>query len=271
MNNCSSSSSELSSRLESLLGLATALPFEAPSSWLTRAALSQGATTGELADYFGWRLVPDFDVTFARLRMSPEDDVSALRSLSTARIVLRNLFKTGCSLGRFLLYSAGRARYRFCPICLRTTLVPAVPIHWRFAAFRYCPLHHCLLEDDCPNCGALVTLPESLITAGTEGEGVGDLSRCLKCEARLYLRPPLRLAHQLFANESGWESAMLQNGRAVLSALYFGRLEGAGFRGGIRLLRQLDRAGLIPNSSRVLAAAELRKAPGAFGSMLEPS
>lgn len=174
-----------------LVGLPSAIQFESPSSWLSRAALSQGVTVLELLDHVGWRPAGDFDLMFSLLyRDGLPPELPMWAGLEVARRVLVGHQLVGCrpegllvadlrrrgrsSFGLYLL-GGKRARYRFCPLCLDADFTPFVRQEWRFDCWRYCPVHGCLLCDRCSRCGRAVELPASLVRAGPAKASAGEL------------------------------------------------------------------------------------------------
>lgn len=152
--------------------------FEALSSWIGRLALSQGTTLRDLSRHFGLDYQGDID-----LLSSPEQQDHVLRAcgleqdeLDIPRRVFENLRRVASDGGQFMATIKGRPRYRFCAECLRDQPNPFFPLHWRFVAWRACPDHDCLLEDQCPHCGAAITLPFNLLGAGPQHKGVATLS-----------------------------------------------------------------------------------------------
>ena len=224
-----------------LVGLPRALQFESPSSWLTRAALSQGVTVLELLDHVGWRPTGDFDLVFALLYrdgLPPELPVWA--GLEVARRVLVAHQLVGCRPEGLLvaderrrsrqhphLQVGVRGRYRFCPGCLRDDFTPFVRQEWRLDCWRYCPIHASLLCDLCGRCGGAVHLPASLVGAGPGQRGIADLGDCIRCGASLSETVP-----QYLENVHPWDRdlnrARLANGRAIVAALYHRRLRVVG-------------------------------------------
>jgi hypothetical protein len=173
--------------LHGLIGLSMPLPLESPASWLTRAALSQGETVAALLAHLNLSRMRDLDLAItseAGRKAIARCGVSAHFSLAS-RILgrLRGLGKTGASL--LLSTREGRPRSRFCPQCLSAQRESYFEIHCRFAPWRFCPLHHCLLEDACPHCAHPVVLPFDMVCAGSGKSGIGYLSQCQSCAKSL--------------------------------------------------------------------------------------
>lgn len=209
-----------------LLNLPQCHPQESPSSWLTRISISQGERLSVITNLLGLQDCYDIDL---RLASAPPQDFDQFGIDISALVVSRRVFSTlmsgGLSSDRFLLRSSrGRQKYRYCPVCLRTGYVPTIPIHWRFAAWRYCPLHMCLMEENCHNCHAELLLPVSQLSSGPMMRGVDNLGRCMNCSDRLWVEPVV-IEWNTFAEIFGMQIVrQFVHGRALLSALYHGEV-----------------------------------------------
>lgn len=232
-------------RFNDLLGLCPAIQFESPSSWLTRAALSQGVAFTRLAEHLGWEVWRDLDRTFAMLYLTGLPvGVPAIAGLEPARRVMLGLRESECEARQMLLSKGKMSRYRFCPHCLRSDSTPHMRQHWRFSCWLDCTDHRCLLEDACPHCGAAVQLPFSLVNAGPQRRGVADLSDCVRCKRSLTEAIPRRLPPR-----GAGMRTRLRNGRAAVAAMYEGwfQVQGSPEKRWLSDLSLLDRAGLIPH------------------------
>lgn len=234
--------------------LPSSLSMEAPSSWISRAALSQGETTTALLDHLGINRDMDIDIAIALADQERIRKIGGLpeHHLDLSIRVLRNLVRSKCDLTRFLMQSnpRGQPRFRFCPYCLSWGPTPSFPIHWRFAAFRFCPDHDCMLEEQCHACKADINGAVSLINAGPKGSGIALLRQCTTCGADLR-KVPVISQHEAFSLMGSMEQKLMRNGRAVLAALFTGRVvvsDTPGFNHGLSKLDKLDRMKLLPNS-----------------------
>lgn len=198
-----------------------AQPFESVSGWICRLALSQGATPTEVCDFLDVSAIQDVDkIMFGpRLDKLRQDCGLPETAFFVHGKVITSLQQMP-NYGQKLLATQGRRmmRYRYCAVCLEEMHVPHFPIHWRFVAWRWCPLHSCMMESACPKCNSPLLLLQDLASSG-----VGSMSRCLECGARLTMRPPLLLEEMPTDTLSIWEDMQLQNGRALLAALYYGK------------------------------------------------
>jgi len=238
-------------RFNDLVGLCSAIQFESPSSWLTRAALGQGTAVMSLAKHLGWVSWQDVDRSFAeRYAIGLPTGVPAIAGLEVARRVMVGFRESKCAANRLLLFKGRKIRYRFCPLCLLGDSTPYVRQHWRFSCWYYCPDHQCLLEEACPHCGAAIQLPVSLVGAGPKGQGVAELSDCVRCGGLLTEATPRGLPSPRCGITS-WQRTQLSNGRAMIAALYEGwfQLQGTPLKRPLSQLRLLDRYGLIPRDA----------------------
>lgn len=238
-----------------LVGVPAAEFWESPSSWISRTALLQGATVPELLTHLGIPTRSDVDV---KLMQQAPEVLSSLcgvqqSHLALARRIFKNLRRLGPVAPRFLLTRRGQPRYRFCPRCLADQRTSTFPVHWRFCAWRYCPLHGCLMEEECPRCRSPVCLPVSQLTAGPGQSGIHDLGYCMSCNFRLATTLPrdVNLARAAECpNVPPFDRLLLLNGRAVLSALFHGEVYVGSNdrRRSLSSLVQLERRGLLPRS-----------------------
>jgi hypothetical protein len=226
--------------------------FESPASWLARAALSQGISPKELLAHFGFhrRVDPDLFMTekvahrlSATCQIPPEKFDFAVHMFA-------NLTSIDPGGEIFLLERKHLAEYRYCPVCLHLSRTKHFMVHWRFRAWRHCPLHHCMMEECCLQCGALVQLPTDLMNAGPEKKGIAFLDRCRVCGHRLSSHWDKVCGTVDQYSVSEWKWSQLVNGRATLSAIFHRELRyahGPDGMHGLRDLLKLDRRGLIPN------------------------
>lgn len=196
---------------------------ESPASWLTRAALSQGVRVEELMAYLGLPVNRDPDLTMkgnvlCKAAALAGHSISSFSFATHMFSGLEGIDPTGENL--LLWTKEGKPRYRFCPLCLHEPGVKYFPLHWRFQAWRWCPLHDCLMSDYCPHCHTEVKLPGSMLFAGLDRAGVAYLDRCLQCAEKLddgFESIPHPFQEGLTAD---WEKFLLENGRAVLAAIF---------------------------------------------------
>jgi hypothetical protein len=149
------------------------LPDEIISSWLVRAALTQGCDplvlTGEIwPKWRVWTVDADRAITEERLKrlslcsgISPEAFQSAMLH-SIAGCIHQDPLPEKAIWPWILAIGARNTKRRsglqYCPICLLEDTKPYYRLHWRFAWHTGCAPHKCGLLDRCWNCNAPVEL-----------------------------------------------------------------------------------------------------------------
>lgn len=205
-------------------GVPPPFPFEAPSSWLSRLAFAQGlGSLDELASFLDLQLGIDLDwhlrgealqTLRQRCGLSPS-------SFAIAHRVMGGAAASGVSPHRLLLIDkAGAARFRCCPGCIAERRVAYFDIHWRFQAWRACPVHHCLLIDACPSCASALIHPMHMESTAASRAGHASLGRCPRCASQLGAAAVRTSATEEIARLGKREKARLANGRALLAALF---------------------------------------------------
>lgn len=240
-------------------------PFESPASWLSRLALSQAATVWAVLAHLKIDLEGDIDIEFAACDL---DRVARLRGIPVSNFsFMRHMFlqlqRIDASGRVYLLSHDTFARYRFCEKCLLEQRTPHFPLHWRFKAWRWCPLHNSLLRDHCPSCKAILVLPMDLLHAGRWRKGVAYISSCAVCGAKLTSKPKsMRFEHSR-NNLTSTEHLLLANGRALLAALYHGEftVSSAPERYPLRALHQIEKNGHLPHKKMHYENFEMTQEP----------
>lgn len=128
---------------------------EAPSSWLSRAAMSQDIELDVMCRWLGLSSARDMDVALAESDLAQiacrcNFDAGAFGCVAPMMYTCKALHLKM----PLLLQEHGCANYRFCPLCLKEQATPHIPLHWRFSPCRMCLVHQCLLEVRCLRCGA---------------------------------------------------------------------------------------------------------------------
>lgn len=226
-------------------------PFEAFSCWLTRLGLSQCMPPRHVARHLeiASSLSRDVDRETIGHRLQHVRDVCGLPE--TAFEIPQRIMATLSTIWpvgeRYLAVSHRRPRFRSCPCCLREMHTPHFPIHWRFVAWRWCPIHDCLLEDECPHCGHPVGFPKDFDDSFAGKHGHVMLNRCMACAKRLNDVEPCFLQAGDKRLVSISEQLKLDNGRALLAALHEGKFEirGRAGRFGVAWFREIERQGAI--------------------------
>lgn len=221
---------------------------EAPSAWLTRLVAAQGCTVAELMNHLD--LDPRKDLDWLLL----ENGFSGLRrqcglgveDFHVAERVLSGLQRARVEPAAYLRRSeTGRATFAYCPRCMAARGECHLHIHWRFLDWRYCPLHHCLLERTCPRCAEPLAHPRSLVGSIAGRQGHASLRRCLDCVGSFdhHACPvsdgPVSVLDQ---QERCW----LQNGRALIAGLYSGHFRIGATRYELESLSDLHDRGVLP-------------------------
>ncbi|MER5864571.1 TniQ family protein [Kitasatospora sp. NPDC002040] len=144
---------------------------EAFASWITRAAFDLGVGPGQFAHVLGLEMRRASEVTRPAffgviltdqsrqgLRLStglPESVLEGMQlacygdsllDLSGLDVATETSLRTVWTSQWVQLYAS-----RCCPLCLRSGTV--WPLWWRLEAAAICPVHSCLLLDECPSCG----------------------------------------------------------------------------------------------------------------------
>jgi hypothetical protein len=206
----------------------------------------------------------DKDVDLAFLSPTALDRVGrvcrlAPGSFSAVQRIAQSLARIDPRGKRLLLCAAdGKPRYRVCPGCAASERTPYFAFHCRFASWRYCPDHDCLLEEGCPSCGAAVELPQSLCRDGKQLLSCVYLDKCARCGERYGATPYLQLKEWVGTVHPA-ESLLLGNGRALLASLEAqrGRLA-SGLTLSLAGISRLERLGLLGGRHSLLTAAAHR-------------
>ncbi|WP_208934008.1 TniQ family protein [Paracidovorax avenae] len=234
---------------------------ESPSSWLTRIALRQVVSPLELARHFNLNIRVDCEMALGR--SSLENMAARFKKLSKSIPMMDSMMGRLRTIDpngeRFLLRKRSLAYHRFCAACLATDRVKYFRIEWRFKGWRWCPIHACLLHEQCPHCGKVVQLPSDMFTAGPDGLGVATLDRCLHCAESL--TDGWKTSLDTLGDDvvTPWEQILLDNGRATLATLATGKLkiQGNADTYGFRQLKKIERLGYLPHVNFRLTYEEL--------------
>lgn len=234
-----------------LVNVPTPELYEAASCWLSRLALSQGTDLHELFKFIGLPYKRDIDRYLHGRNLQAIRDICNLPQNALAlhdhiMAGLESIREVGA--GYLVTTKANRPRFRYCPLCISSMQTPYYPIYWRFIAWRWCPVHDCLLEDSCPHCGSQITFPTDIAHTHAGKMGYGLLSRCMTCGDLLSHVEPCRLEVNGIRLVSELEDMSLRNGRALLATLYSGRFRIKGKRGWLhpREFQEVERYGVLP-------------------------
>ena len=242
-----------------LWGLPPVLPFEAPGSWLSRAAQSQGVCASVFLIHLGMPARLDADFFFLSRRFPSISKACGLApgAFAEARQVMASVRKLDIK-GDGLLFRSGRkARYRYCPRCFLKQSTPHFHLQSRLEAWRCCPEHGCMMEDACWRCSAPVELPFSPGIDGSHLTHCHSLGQCIRCGANHRYAPVADLS-EVVGHFNELEQLILFNGQALPAALFQRRVRVAdglprSFSHVKQLLKQgmLARPGYGPTASRL--------------------
>jgi len=236
-----------------LVGIPSLYQDESPASWLTRAALTQGVRVESLMSHLMLPKSSDPDLAMNGMVLWQAATLAGIKTseFKFAEHMFSGLKKIDPKGHRFLLWTKnGNPRYRFCPFCLNEAYIKYFPLHWRFSAWCWCPKHDCLMYEYCPHCNNEISLPGSMFFAGKNKIGVPYLNRCLKCGERLddnlnFIPHPI--ADGLTKD---WDQISIENGRAVLSAIFHRKfsLSNKSSEQPLIKLLNLKNMGILPHS-----------------------
>ncbi|MBU3641909.1 TniQ family protein [Polynucleobacter sp. Fuers-14] len=205
---------------------------ESMSSWITRLALSQGASMTTILRYLEISKAEDMDRLIGKQKIKHISKKSGMpmSDFKGLRTIFKSLISIDPSGRNFLLFSDKKSRYRFCPVCLKKDDVPYFRVEWRFNVWRSCPDHGCLLEDECNHCKQSITLPTDMLRGGPKRSGIGTLAMCANCGEWITKVKPAY--HDFSGSRSldAEDNLLIQNGKAFLSALYFEYFNIDGFK-----------------------------------------
>ena len=243
-----------------LCGLPEVLPFESPGSWLSRAAQSQGVHAAELLRHLGLRPTVDVDFEFLSERFRELARICDLgpNAFAEARRLMASVRTIDPKGDKFLFRLKRNARYRVCPRCIGGCRTPHFTLQCRLEAWRSCPAHRCMMEEDCWRCGAALTLPLSPGIDEPRDAHAHSLAQCLHCGAKHRDAP---LANLEIGGErfDAFERLIIDNGHAVPAALFQRRVIIQGGRtGSLVCLAQLCKMGLLARKGYGPTAAKWR-------------
>lgn len=202
-----------------LLGLPAAKPYELVSSWVTRAALSQGVSPLELRKFLDWAGRGDLDLAFAKRTLPIKAWLlPVIHHLSFGQHIMANFLDSGLDPKLHIVGQGSGYRFTFCPMCVGRLLDFAVPVHWRFSGWMYCPTHLCYMERHCTKCGSTPSASANLLAAQWP-----SLAVCGTCDQPLRECPPRPVSEALEIDNV--QAMKLKNGRALLAALWHGKVQ----------------------------------------------
>lgn len=193
---------------------------EAPSSWLPRAAASQGESLRSFAALLGFRYRNDFDGQFISLAPRHIAKICGLPAhvFDLAFHLLEQAYQLKL-MRQVLLTHRDKPRFRFCPVCLKTQRTPYLPVHWRFDVWRMCYQHKCMMEDTCPHCDFPIPEPSDMMRVGPKKDVKTFLSQCHHCFKLLWQVKPVFVDSEYAAAITPQDRQRLANGNAFLASL----------------------------------------------------
>jgi hypothetical protein len=197
------------------------------SSWLLRVALANGLTLAQLVQgiearfpevllrraFVDDQLSPSARYALAKFLRVTEKSVKALElrqqfPILPSEWILRSIDWDFGSPDRFV---EGRARYAFCPLCIREmsrrTQTVWIRSEWAFVFQTHCNRHRTPLVESCAAC--FVEDPLLPITSLPASTGWLALASCWKCGSSLLLCDPESSASSMVVEIIGLESAIL--------------------------------------------------------------
>lgn len=218
---------------------------EAPSSWLSRAAMSQDIEIRELCLWFGLTFTDDMDISLADSDLAQIADRCGFEASAFGCVATMLHTCMTLHVAMPLLLQEHRAPIcRFCPLCLKEQTTPHIPLHWRLSPWRLCPVHNCILETHCRRCGACIKLPRRLRACGLAPTATTYLSQCQECGAYLWKAMPLFVRDIVPSRLSPLDVARLRNGCALVASIALRRMtcpigSGLSIEYGLPLLERL--------------------------------
>jgi hypothetical protein len=206
---------------------------EAASSWLSRVALSQGTDLGTVLLFLGIPLVGDVDVHLVGALLARVRRKCGLPNEALAwhdRVMSNYQLLGALRDGLLLVDRLKRSQAVICRHCIREMRTPYFPIHWRFAIWRWCPIHDCPMELSCGSCGARPLTLLDIAASDAGKKGFAFLNRCMRCGHPLYKPPPYKSPSPRLSDFRAENARQLANGRALLAALYYGKFRVQGLR-----------------------------------------
>lgn len=168
-------------------------PDELFSSWLVRAALTQGCDplvlTGELWPKWRiWTTDPDRGLSEERLAvLTKASGIEASAFHASGLRLIASVVTTepldDLAIWPWMLALGSRNRKRhgglqYCPACLKEDSKPYFRVQWRLAWHAACGKHGASLIDKCPHCNAVIE-PHRLSAQE------GDITQCASCKRDL--------------------------------------------------------------------------------------
>jgi RNase P subunit RPR2 len=200
------------------------LPRESISSWLSRLCLSQGTSIEAMLEFLELKRHFDFDFRFWRFDI---DLIAKKTNLLASDF--RSQLAISISLRSFDFYAKyyvirfkRNRRSRFCPLCLQEDEIPYFRMEWRLKLCVSCPIHECLLEEDCHHCQSPITLPVNLFARASNKRPLESLANCKSCGAHLSNVSPAFFKGAIYEAMDKKSKHFIEAGELVVAAFYKG-------------------------------------------------
>ena len=195
-----------------LYGTPKPLPGESFTSWMQRVCRHFGMSYARFARFVGVSISADLDLAFSSDRSEELAGMVGLREedIAVMRLPLRK--PDGCrQLRHHLNYICGRARYWFCPVCLRSDPVPYYRLEWRFKVWIACPVHKLPMGFGCGRCRRTLRMTRRVLGGRSL---VPTLAHCHDCWFDLRAMQPrgglYRPIEQVISQEQEFVSGLLK-------------------------------------------------------------
>lgn len=200
------------------------LPRESVSSWLTRLCLSQGTSIEAMVKFLELKIHYDFDFRFWRRYAESISKKTGLSILNFKRqwTFSKSLRLYDCDSKYYLMRYKRRRRSRFCPLCLQEDEIPYFRMEWRLKLCVSCPIHECLLEEDCHSCRRPITLPINLIVKVSDKRPLESLANCPSCGVQLTKVSPAFFKGALYEAMDLKSRKFIKDGETLIPILYKG-------------------------------------------------
>lgn len=198
------------------------LPRESICSWLSRTSLSQGVSITAMLEFLEIKLHFDFDFRFWRLDIdSIAKKVNLLASdFRNQRTISRSLRMYDFCAKFYVMRYGRKRRSRFCPLCLQEDEIPYFRMEWRLKLCVSCPIHKCLLEDDCNHCRSPIILPVNLFAKASDERPLESLANCPSCGTQLSKVSPAFFQGALYETMDKKSKHFIETSELVVAAFY---------------------------------------------------
>ena len=207
-----------------LCNVSPPLPRESICSWISRISLSQGVSITAMLEFLEVKLHIDFDFRFWRLDI---ESISKKTGLSISDFKNQRTFSKSLRLytyysNYYVMRYERRRRSRFCPLCLQEDEIPYFRMEWRLKLCVSCPIHDCLLEEDCHRCKNPIILPVNLFSKVSDTKPLESLANCTSCGVELTKVSPASFKGILYEAMDLKSRKFIKNGGTLIPILYKG-------------------------------------------------